>query len=284
MRQIPSSIFGRAVSATPKEEPSVQEEIKEEVSIEEVEEVKPEAEEVKAEEVVEESVEEPKEEIKVEEVEATESEQTSEPEKEEEVKAEEPTQEEVPKKRRTRKTAAATVAEDAPPVVNASMKMTGASKLPDAVALVVPEYEDPTFTEFMEHMNEALLHTVFDERADAGVIKVVLSNLARCYDNATRKYAEVSSKLETISNKSFGLIVRQTAANSLGANDAERKRNGLHAPEVYKGTGSKTLNLFAIEAGLRKQALELQMIIKQIEFKKSAIIGYLTASKQDADV
>ena len=284
MRQIPSSIFGRAISAAPKEEPSVQEEIKEEVSIEEVEEVKPEAEEVKAEEVVEESVKEPEEEIKVEEVEATESEQTSEPEKEEEVKAEEPTQEEAPKKRRTRKTAAATVAEDAPPIVNASMKMTGTSKLPDAVALVVPEYEDPTFTEFMEHMNEALLHTVFDERADAGVIKVVLSNLARCYDNATRKYAEVSSKLETISNKSFGLIVRQTAANSLGANDAERKRNGLHAPEVYKGTGSKTLNLFAIEAGLRKQALELQMIIKQIEFKKSAIIGYLTASKQDADV
>lgn len=289
MRQIPSSIFGRAVSTIPKEEPSVQEEIKEEVSIEEVEEVKSEAEDVKAEEVkieevVEEPVEESEEEIKTEEVETIEPEQTSESEKEEEVKAEEPTQEEAPKKRRTRKTAVATVAEDAPPVVNASMKMTGTSKLPDAVALVVPEYEDPTFTEFMEHMNEALLHTVFDERADAGVIKVVLSNLARCYDNATRKYAEVSSKLETISNKSFGLIVRQTAANSLGTNDAERKRNGLHAPEVYKGTGSKTLNLFAIEAGLRKQALELQMIIKQIEFKKSAIIGYLTASKQDADV
>lgn len=281
MRQIPSSIFGRSVAANtvPKEESPVQEEVKETKKEVVTEEVKEDVqEEVKAEVVKE---------AKTEETTASEPEQNPEPEQEdtkEEVKAEEPEaapSEEAPKRRRSRKTA---TAEDAPPVVNVSMKMTGTSKLPDAIALVVPEYEDPSYTEFMEHMNEALLHTVFDERADAGVIKVVLSNLARCYDNATRKYAEVSAKLETVANKSFGLIVRQTAANSVGTNDAERKRNGLHAPETYKGTGNKTVNLFAIEAGLRKQALELQMIIKQIEFKKSAIIGYLTASKQDADV
>ena len=281
MRQIPSSIFGRSVAANtvPKEESPVQEEVKEIKEEVVTEEVKEDVQEEVKTEVIEEA--------KAEETTAPEHEQNPEPEQEdtkEEVKAEEPEaapSEEAPKKRRSRKIA---TTEDAPPVVNVSMKMTGTSKLPDAIALVVPEYEDPSYTEFMEHMNEALLHTVFDERADAGVIKVVLSNLARCYDNATRKYAEVSAKLETVANKSFGLIVRQTAANSVGTNDAERKRNGLHAPETYKGTGNKTVNLFAIEAGLRKQALELQMIIKQIEFKKSAIIGYLTASKQDADV
>lgn len=201
--------------------------------------------------------------------------------KPEEVKEPEPEQAEIeePKKKRTAKKTVEKAAE-----ATASMKMTGATKLMDAVSLVVPEYEDPSYAEFMEHMEQALLRTVFDERADAGVIKVILSNLARCYDNATRKYADVSAKLETVANKNYGLIIRQTAANSIGSNEAERKRNGLHAPEVYKGAGGKTVNLFAIEAGLRKQALELQTIIKQIEFKKSAIIAYLTASKQDADV
>ena len=194
---------------------------------------------------------------------------------------EEPTdkvKEEKPKTRRTSKKTADTDA-----VVSVSNKMTGATKLADAVAIVVPEYEDPEFDEWLAFMNEALLHTVFNEQADAGVIKVILSNLARAYDNATRQYAKVSANLEIIANKSYGLIMRQTIANSVGANEADRKRNGLHAPEAYKNSG-KTVNLFAIEAGLRKQATEIQMIIKQIEFKKSAIIAYLTAEKIDASI
>ena len=186
--------------------------------------------------------------------------------------------EERPKRRRSSKKT-----EEQNEITSVSMKLTGASKLPDVVALIVPEYEDPSYDEFMEHMNQALLHTVFDERADAGVIKVILSNLARCYDNATRKYADVSSKLETIANKNYGLIARQIAANSVGSNDAERKKIGLAAPEVYK-TSNKTVNLYAAEAGLRRQMNELQTIIKQIEFKKSAIIAYLTAEKMDANV
>ncbi len=303
MRQIPLSIFGRNakpmatkpdVENVTAEEPVLQEKPVEEAPVKEVElkeepvvlQEEPKVEETNTEPVTKEDIPEVVEidlsskeirEEPVPEQNNTEEEQVKEEQKESETPvAEEP---EEPKKKRTRKSSA-----EKPAEVQASMKLTGASKLPDAIALVIPEYEDPSYNDFMEHMNEALLHTVFDERADAGVIKVVLSNLARCYDNATRKYADVSAKLETVANKQYGLIVRQTAVNSLGNNDAERKRNGLHAPEIYKGTGGKTVNLFAVEAGLRKQALELQTIIKQIEFKKSAIIAYLTASKQDADV
>lgn len=302
MRQIPLSIFGRNMKSvvseekptveTPKtEDPIVVPEPEPEPIVSEIqtEEIK---EEVKTEEVVSDVQKEiPVTEEKPIEEEPLKEEPVPEPELHvEEAKAEGPEtkveepeekaeEQEEPKKKRTRKSTAEKASE-----TNASMKMTGATKLMDAVALVVPEYEDPLYDEFMEHMNEALLRTIFDERADAGVIKVILSNLARCYDNATRKYADVSAKLETVANKSYGLIVRQTAANSIGVNDAERKRNGLHSPEVYKGTGGKTVNLFAVEAGLRKEATELQTIIKQIEFKKSAIIAYLTASKQDADV
>jgi hypothetical protein len=195
----------------------------------------------------------------------------------EQIKEEESTtEEEKPKRKRATRKA------DTAEIVSVSDKLTGASKLPDAVALVVPEYEDPEYAEWVEHMHEILLHTVFDERADAGVIKVILSNIARAYDNATRRYAETSAKLETVANKNYGLIVRQIAANSNGANDAERKRSGLRSPEVYKGTGGKTVNLYALEAGLRKQTMEIQAMIKQLELKKSVIIAYLTAEKMDA--
>ena len=267
MRQIPLSIFGRNAKLVHKDPPVSEEPEKEEIVKEE------QAQETSNEKPVTETVSESEPEEP--EIESSAVDESKEESKEE---TEEPEEKEEPKKKRTRKTV------EKPAEINASMKMTGATKLMDAVALVIPEYEDPTYAEFMEHMNEALLHTVFDERADAGVIKVILSNLARCYDNATRKYAEVSAKLEAVANKNYGLIVRQTAANSIGSNEAERKRNGLHAPEIYKGSANKTVNLFAVEAGLRKEALELQTIIKQIEFKKSAIIAYLTASKQDTDV
>ena len=284
MRQIPLSIFNRA--AKPSQQPVVEEpvqEVTEQIPVTEVQEESV----AEPEKTVAETEQEPATETAAEGAQAAITEEPAEAATEETDKSniglEEDTKEKIkalaeeekPKRKRTKKT------EEDVPVTSASMKMTGASKLPDAVALVCIDYEDPSYDEFMEHMNEAMLHTVFDERADAGVIKSILSNLSRCYDNATRKYAEVSTKLETISNKSYGLIMRQVAANSVGSNEAERKRAGLHAPEAYKAAGGKTVNLYAIEAGLRKQVTELQTIIRQIEFRKSAIIAYLTAEKMD---
>ena len=112
---------------------------------------------------------------------------------------------------------------------------------------------------------------------------MILANLSCCYDNVTKEYARVNSSLSQLNNKSYGLITRQIALNSVGTNDAIRKRNGMHAPEIYKTSNGKTINLYGVEAALEKQAFYLQMIMKQLDYKRSTLIAYLTANKYEAD-
>lgn len=202
----------------------------------------------------------------------------------EEVKEE--SQEEKPKKRTRasskKKTLETEDGEEKVEVINVSNSI-GRQNLQDVVAAVIQEYKDPEFEEFKERLEENLKRTSFDDRADTGVVKMILANLSCCYDNVTKEYARVNSSLSQLNNKSYGLITRQIALNSVGTNDAIRKRNGMHAPEIYKTSNGKTINLYGVEAALEKQAFYLQMIMKQLDYKRSTLIAYLTANKYEAD-
>ena len=167
-------------------------------------------------------------------------------------------------------------------VASVSTSIGRNKSLQNAVLAVVPEYEDADFDSFMEQLTSDLKKTVFDERADSGVIKVILSNLARCYDNVSKQYALVSSNLDFVADKSYGLIARQIAANSNGTTADIRKRNGLVAPETFKTSTGATVNLYALRAGLEKQAHALGTVLKQLEYKKSVVVAFLTANKQDS--
>lgn len=194
--------------------------------------------------------------------------------------------EEKPKKRTRvsskKKTLETEDGEEKVEVINVSNSI-GRQNLQDVVAAVIQEYKDPEFEEFKERLEENLKRTSFDDRADTGVVKMILANLSCCYDNVTKEYARVNSSLSQLNNKSYGLITRQIALNSVGTNDAIRKRNGMHAPEIYKTSNGKTINLYGVEAALEKQALYLQMIMKQLDYKRSTLIAYLTANKYEAD-
>lgn len=195
-------------------------------------------------------------------------------------------QEEKPKKRTRasskKKTLETEDGEEKVEVINVSNSI-GRQNLQDVVASVIQEYKDPEFEEFKERLEENLKRTSFDDRADTGVVKMILANLSCCYDNVTKEYARVNSSLSQLNNKSYGLITRQIALNSVGTNDAIRKRNGMHAPEIYKTSNGKTINLYGVEAALEKQAFYLQMIMKQLDYKRSTLIAYLTANKYEAD-
>lgn len=200
--------------------------------------------------------------------------------------AKEESQEEKPKKRTRasskKKTLETEDGEEKVEVINVSNSI-GRQNLQDVVAAVIQEYKDPEFEEFKERLEENLKRTSFDDRADTGVVKMILANLSCCYDNVTKEYARVNSSLSQLNNKSYGLITRQIALNSVGTNDAIRKRNGMHAPEIYKTSNGKTINLYGVEAALEKQAFYLQMIMKQLDYKRSTLIAYLTANKYEAD-
>lgn len=215
------------------------------------------------------------------------TEKTVEDTKEEVVEeAKEESQEEKPKKRTRasskKKTLETEDGEEKVEVINVSNSI-GRQNLQDVVAAVIQEYKDPEFEEFKERLEENLKRTSFDDRADTGVVKMILANLSCCYDNVTKEYARVNSSLSQLNNKSYGLITRQIALNSVGTNDAIRKRNGMHAPEIYKTSNGKTINLYGVEAALEKQAFYLQMIMKQLDYKRSTLIAYLTANKYEAD-
>ena len=154
--------------------------------------------------------------------------------------------------------------------------------LQDAVAAVVVEYTDTEFEAFKERLEKDLLRTSFDEQADSGTIKMILTNLGRCFDNVTMEYAKRNGYLEQLANKTYGLIPRQIAMNAIGSNEVSRKKNSIHAPEVYKNEDGKTFNLYAIQAGLEREVAYLQIVMKQLEYKRSTLIAYLTANKIEA--
>lgn len=202
----------------------------------------------------------------------------------EEASAEEKEPEEVKPKRTRKKTAKTKTDEETEEIVHVTNSLGKNQDLRDTTATVVVEYNDPAFEEFKEQLEKDLMRTNFDEQADSGIIKIILSNLSRCFDNTTREYARVNSDLEQLVNKSYGLIPRQIVMNSVGTNEVERKRNGIHAPEVYKSTQGKTVNLYALQAGLEREASYLQMVMKQLEYKRSTLIAYLTANKLEAGI
>lgn len=212
----------------------------------------------------------------------------------EEIKAEEPAKEkpveeeaekeEPPKKTRKRSTKVKTE-EEPEEVICVNNNLKQGQDLRDAVASVTVEYYDPAFAAFKEQLEKDLLRTAFDDQADSGIVRMILSNLSRCFDNVTREYAFVNSNLEQLTNKSYGLIPRQIVMNATaGTNEVSRKRNGVHAPEVYKTDSGSTINLYALQAGLEQEAAYLQMIMKQLEYKRSTLIAYLTANKLEAGI
>lgn len=205
----------------------------------------------------------------------------------ESVPEEEPATE--PKKpKRTRKTSKkAETAEkpaEEPEIINVTTSLGKNQELTDALAVVVPPYTDTAFEEFKEQMEADLLRTAFDEQADTAVIKVILSNLSRCYDNAAKEYAKVNMHLERLANKTYGLIPRQIIANSNGLNEAARKQNGIHAPEIYTAPNGETMNLYALQAALEAEVIYLQMVMKKLEYKRSTLISFLTANKLEAGI
>ena len=195
---------------------------------------------------------------------------------------------EEPKKvKRTRRTTkksepAADQPADDPEIINVTNALKKDQELQDAIASVIPDYVDTAFNEFKEQMEKDLLLTAFDEQADTGVIRVILSNLGRCYDNATSEYAKVNTYLEQLTNKTYGLITRQIILNSNGINEVARKQNGVHAPEVYTAPDGKTMNLYALQAALEAEAIYLQAVLKKLEYKRSTLIAFLTANKLEA--
>ena len=259
--------------------------IMEEKTEEPVEETAAETVDEKTEEPTEEKVEKPAEEKVEESVEEKEPvEETAEEAKEE--KTEEPAAEEVKKPRRTRKSTkkAETEAPKDPEetkIVNVTNNLNKNQEVADACAVVIPVYTDTEFEDFKEQLEEDLKWTSFDEHADTGQIRIIVSHLSRCFDNVSRQYAKTNTRLEQLSNKTYGIIPRQIILNSNGSNEATRKQNGVHAPEVYKGTDGKTINLYALQGALEAESIYLQTIMRQLEFKRSTLISYLNAHKME---
>ena len=184
-------------------------------------------------------------------------------------------------KKKTTKTKSKTEPEEE--IIHVRNTLSRNQDLREAVASVIPEYNDPAFEEFKKNLKEDWRHTTFDANATSAEIRVVLSRLSQCYDNVAFQYADVNKNLEQLTNKTYGLITRQIAVNAVGANDAARKKNSIHAPEVYKDASGKTMNLYALQAGLEQEAMYLQMVMKSLEYKRSTLIAYLTANKLESE-
>lgn len=194
---------------------------------------------------------------------------------------EEGKEEKKPKKRTTKAKPKTDVEEE---IINVRNTLPKNQDIKDIIASVMPKYTDSAFEEFKENLKDDLKFTTFDKNATSAEIRVVLSRLCKCFDNVSFEYARINGDLESLSNKTYGLITRQISMNSVGANDAERKKNGAYAPEIYKDPSGKTINLYALQALLDREADYLRTIMKMLDYKRQSIISYINTHKLDADI
>lgn len=152
----------------------------------------------------------------------------------------------------------------------------------DAIREVMPKYTDTAFDEFKEKLEHDLRLTRFEPNTDTGMMRIILMHMNQCFENVVNEYTRVSTNLEQLTNKNYGLITRQIILNSNGSNEISRKQNGAQAPAVYKTPDGQEINLYALQAALDAEMTYLKGKMQILEYARSNLISYLTAHKYEA--
>lgn len=182
----------------------------------------------------------------------------------------------------TKKTEPAEEKEENPTFVNVTNDLGENKEVTDVIREVMPKYTDTAFDEFKEKLEHDLRLTRFEPNTDTGMMRIILMHMNQCFENVVNEYTRVSTNLEQLTNKNYGLITRQIILNSNGSNEISRKQNGAQAPAVYKTPDGQEINLYALQAALDAEMTYLKGKMQILEYSRSNLISYLTAHKYEA--
>ena len=139
---------------------------------------------------------------------------------------------------------------------------------------------DDKWDEFQKRINEKFDKIQLDTDINLGSLKFTLSMVASLYPELRMARAEVNSDWDTLTNKLTGLIPRQQIMNLNGSSADMRKKKSYEACESYKIDGIRgTINLYDLEATLRKRKEWIQAKEDSLNKIHSCAIGYLTIFK-----
>ena len=139
---------------------------------------------------------------------------------------------------------------------------------------------DDKWDEFQKRINEKFDKIQLDTDINPGSLKFTLSMVASLYPELRMARAEVNSDWDTLTNKLTGLISRQQIMNLNGTSADMRKKKSYEACENYKIDGIRgTINLYDLEATLRKRKEWIQAKEDSLNKIHSCAIGYLTIFK-----
>lgn len=139
---------------------------------------------------------------------------------------------------------------------------------------------DDKWDEFQKRINEKFDKIQLDTDINLGSLKFTLSMVASLYPELRMARAEVNSDWDTLTNKLTGLIPRQQIMNLNGTSADMRKKKSYEACENYKIDGIRgTINLYDLEATLRKRKEWIQAKEDSLNKIHSCAIGYLTIFK-----
>ena len=139
---------------------------------------------------------------------------------------------------------------------------------------------DDKWDEFQKRINEKFDKIQLDTDINPGSLKFTLSMVASLYPELRMARAEVNSDWDTLTNKLTGLIPRQQIMNLNGTSADMRKKKSYEACENYKIDGIRgTINLYDLEATLRKRKEWIQAKEDSLNKIHSCAIGYLTIFK-----
>ena len=182
----------------------------------------------------------------------------------------------------TKKTEPAEEKEESPTFIHVTNELGENKEVTDAIREVMPKYTDTAFDEFKEKLEHDLRLTRFEPNTDTGMMRIILMHMNQCFENVVNEYTRVSTNLEQLTNKNYGLITRQIILNSNGSNEISRKQNGAQAPAVYKTPDGQEINLYALQAALDAEMTYLKGKMQILEYARSNLISYLTAHKYEA--
>jgi hypothetical protein len=132
---------------------------------------------------------------------------------------------------------------------------------------------DPNWDETVKWIESAMEKLRFEDDINIGSIKIIIPQIANTYAEIEKMKAEYDAIFETLND----ITTRQYAKNSVGNNDADRKRNGHNSVEDIYG-----MNAYDYIIVFRSRQKYLDAQLRALKFKKDCMIGALSLLKLEA--
>jgi hypothetical protein len=152
----------------------------------------------------------------------------------------------------------------------------------EAINSIRSGFIDEQWEKFKAESKERINGIVIKNSMTTSMIKETLADLSEFRDSIWSEYADTKTLFENLSGKDpEGVIERIKRMSVKGSNAEERKLNSVLAIINYKDKEGRAINLYEVLDESRERFNYLYSLMKQIEYKNSALVTMLGSIKSE---